>query len=91
MVLQVKTTFLFIPRKPHGHIVYTSRRCVKPFAFALTTKLSGRPRRRLPHAEQANHRLATRVRPNMPHGPLEHIVSPHAFPRGPEVLHRTAA
>src|SRR5260221_7553048 len=40
----------------------------------LTTELSGRPRRRLPHAEQANNLLATRVRPTIVHGPLQRVV-----------------
>ena len=36
MLLQVATTFPFIPGKPHGHSVYTPRICVKLGAFALT-------------------------------------------------------
>jgi hypothetical protein len=43
----------------------------------LTTELSGRPRCRLTHAEPTNHRLATRVRPTIVHGPLHRFVRCH--------------
>jgi hypothetical protein len=43
----------------------------------LTIELSGRARHRLPRAEPANHRLATRTRPTMIHGPHQRVVRRH--------------
>ena len=43
----------------------------------ITTELSGLARHRLPHAEPANRRFATRVRPTMFAGSLERVVRRH--------------
>ena len=76
MLFQVETPFPFIPGKPHRHIVYTPRLCVKLSAFALTTQLSGRPPPPLRAAEHAIH--CEDGAPTMNHGPLKRVVSHHA-------------
>src|SRR6185312_14143288 len=67
MLLQVATTFPFIPGKPHRHSVYTARPCVKSCAFALKIEFSG----------GARWCCRGQTRPKLFHRPLQRAVSPH--------------